>query len=680
MRLILLTFTLLFGHILLANDTTPGGATATSPGALTENEGSVDTGMQVDGLNELVEHELVKPTYESCMEKMATKGENNSSWAYDSLGDCIWKELPQDTREALAEHIEENDAKEKRDKYSGKGLSNISADFFLGDDQSQTKAEMEKLQEFMAEKLDKGMYGENNDKIVGHSHYYSLYKTAIGKNAIQTMSAYCMGTDFELANDHSRFLYIEANLTDNQKKWQSALAQTKQTQGKDGSTKTTPKAVALWRSCLTHIASVCEDSHPALIEKDGQKVFISTATRSTYQKTNNDDDGKRQEAANGDGYCGQLSSSNLPGQSISAQTLCKNKFEAAHPHACTVVNSLKDAKNAIAAIKKITARFRAHSCEGADPNDTSGDDSDCVSTGGRIEQDSQNADGSAVAQKDRYISEGDQSVSRLATFSSEEIVSESGLKEQFEQADKDFKEKCYDGNRIIDEDACKKYISTDRNKREAEIAEFLLKRRALEERMAADFDGKDGEKAIKKALVEAGYTDDGTSLNEEGENLFKLKTNSGENFAKDQLKRKLAAETDALHQALLKRMNASTSAKDGALDASNSQDQEALAKIGEALADKTSRMKQLIRFNNIVSGFLEVDGGSSNLFPLQKEMGTFASAEGDEANTLDSIKTVLDDHGPDGFGDADSSTPDNVDLDDEQIDKNFLRLNRGSED
>ena len=76
------------------------------------------------------------------------------------------------------------------------------------------------------------------------------------------------------------------------------------------------------------------------------------------------------------------------------------------------------------------------------------------------------------------------------------------------------------------------------------------------------------------------------------------------------------------YQQLIDKMNARTVKKDGEVQKTG--DQQTLDKINKELTSNVKRMKQLIRFNNIMSGFFEVKKGAekNNLVPLNIELAT----------------------------------------------------------
>lgn len=601
-------------------------------------------------LNRMLEHERVQPAKTACDGKKDDGATTYGNEAYQSYGECIWGHLSAEDQSLLSEAIKSEQAKERDEaiRASG-GTPNDYDSVDLGVNDMKLTPEMEKMQDFMSEKISKSLYGEGDkEKVAGHGNFYKLYKSSLGKNLIQSITTYCMGTNFDVANSGKRFLYEEDNLENNYKSWENALKTS------TGDNNESVQAVGLWNLCLAHIQFICLDARPPKLKRGGgiekpdfvrsSSNEISYITQADIDRDPNDDitqDKLGQTKDNnvtGDTYCLKDNADQITDSSQKHVSSCQSKYMGAQPQACVVYRAMKDTKYAMQTIDKITDRFNE------------------IAAGG--------ASGTLQSDAEIYRSEGEDSINAMTTFNSNELVEESGLAEDYNKTKEEFYSKCFNeqSNTIINSDECSKYLDTNRNEKENEIAEFLIRKRAMEKKLESDFE--DPEK-LKSAIKELGYTDD---------KVEELMGIDNGNFIKDQIRKRMAAETDALHKALVSKMNATTSVEDGAITADN--DQSTLEKIGKTLSSKTDRMKQLIRFNNIVSGFLEVENSESgerskNLLGLQEELGII---DGSGDAELERISRTVSDTGVREGGSSDS---DNATLGADTIDSELIYIQGG---
>lgn len=601
-------------------------------------------------LSRMLEHERVQPAKTACDGKKDDGETTYGDGIYKSYGECIWGHLSAADQELLSEAIKTEQAKEA-DANRENTNEYDSLDLGFKRDEVELTPEMQKMQSFMAEKMKKALYGEGDkEKVAGHGNFYKMYKSSLGKNLIQSISAYCMGTDFDLAKDGRRYLYEKDKLTENYEKWENALKET------EGNNKTV-QAVTLWNLCLSHIQFVCLDAKPPKISSAGgieKPDFVRSAANEISYITQADIDRDPNDDITQD-KLGQTKSDDSAGDSYCQKddedekvTNCtRTKFKDARSHACIVYRSMKDTKYALQTIDKITNRLSEVAGGGA------GGVIAAAGVAGKEENDAE-----------LYVSSGENSINAMTTYNSNELIEESGLAGDYNKAKEEFYSKCFneESRTIINSDECNQYLDTNRSEKENEIAEFLLRKRAMEKKLESDF--QDPEK-LKKAIRELGYSD---------EKVAELMEIQDGEFIKKQLRKRMAAETDALHKALVDKMNATTSTEDGSI--SQDKDQDTLAKIGESLSSKTDRMKQLIRFNNIVSGFLEVENSESgerskNLLGLQQELGVI---DGSGDAELERISRSVSETGIREGGSTDS---DNATLGADTIDNELIYIQGG---
>ena len=628
-----LIFLSLSATSVVAEDVSPGGAQAV------RTDADVDVQNPTGGMAELMDHPIVQEAVKACdnLKGNNTQADSNSNpyEPYGDLGDCIWGNLSAENRQQINEYLEQKEQERGTNaKFEGKG-------FGVGG--VKVTDEMLKMQEIMAKKIKEGTYGTGEKKnIVAHGNYYTMAEQALGKNLVQAVSYYCMNTDTSLIfpppndstirppNDSTirppMFVFddetfpddndvdnlsFDKNIPYHQQFWKKEME-------KD------PKRVAqFYQMCMTHIQDICYDNvtdtfismAKGKVDTSKYEQFRSSGSdhKFSFKFDDNDRTDKRHSGSNGNNYCKKLEQDD-GSWTEEGHDKCKNKYVKSKTIACTIARQMKETRSAMDAIKKIKDRFK----------NLAENSSSAV-----LENDAQ-----------KYESRDENSINSLTTFSSDELVNadvEGILSAKMDRFKECFNEET--GEVVGNNDKCQEFIDLNRSDKEKLIAEYVLRRRSLEVKMEEQFGT---EQEVIDAAMEQGYTQ------EEAKDLYQIE---GGKFLKEQLQKRFAAESDAIHQQLLDKMNARTVAKDG--EVTKTGDNATLEKIGKELAGNVGRMKQLIRFNNIMSGFFQVGEGTdakSNLVPLNVELATIDDNDPLKRSLKDAMPSLTDgsDEGEDG--------------------------------
>lgn len=170
------------------------------------------------------------------------------------------------------------------------------------------------------------------------------------------------------------------------------------------------------------------------------------------------------------------------------------------------------------------------------------------------------------------------------------------LKESKEASTKEI-DGCLDKNtnKIVNEAACKKFLSTNTEENAAALTEFTLRQNIQEELLVEELDK--GER-VADYLKEEGYSE------QEIQKIVQNKQSLEE--IKEQIKQKFADEKAAIIKEMASRITSKTSTEAGKI---GTQDVSKLEKIRSEISNRDKDLANLVQFNNIVSSYLNIDSG-----------------------------------------------------------------------
>jgi hypothetical protein len=197
--------------------------------------------------------------------------------------------------------------------------------------------------------------------------------------------------------------------------------------------------------------------------------------------------------------------------------------------------------------------------------------------------------------------------------------------------------------KVNDTEQCKKYFASKDSglDQKSKLAEYDLRRRTI----ASALDNATDEQ-LKELLIEEGYTEEqaGQAI---ADDLDKIK---------EQIKTKYDRERDALVKSIHDEINNNTAANGDTVN--DGADAEKLKLKAKEMEYKAERFKQLIHFNNIVTGFIDITDKNkksvNNTGAMEAELEDSAFA--DQDNFKD-IQDTLSNVGPKNGASGDEDTP-----------------------
>lgn len=182
-------------------------------------------------------------------------------------------------------------------------------------------------------------------------------------------------------------------------------------------------------------------------------------------------------------------------------------------------------------------------------------------------------------------------------------------------------EECYDKqNQVKGLDKCKKFLSTSVKENEAAIAEFGIRQEIQGEQLKEKLTDA---AAVTAYLKEEGFEDDKIKAMTDAGNLEKTKQEILDRFK---------AEKEAFIAHMRQKVEDKTSSKEGDI---SQDDSSKMDKIKASFANRTTDLGNLIKFNNVVSSYLEVGDAKDKNAKLERNTASlFAEVQnmkGDEA-------------------------------------------------
>jgi hypothetical protein len=201
---------------------------------------------------------------------------------------------------------------------------------------------------------------------------------------------------------------------------------------------------------------------------------------------------------------------------------------------------------------------------------------------------------------------------------------EDNLKKVTAENIKEFEE-CQDKKNL---EICKKFINTNTDQNNAAIAEFGLRQNAKEEELREVLNSKD---KVVQYLKEEGYKQDEIdAMLKDPKGLGDIKTKITDRFNK---------EKEAIIAEMAKRITSKTSKTDGKIDFVN--DKSTLDKIKIEISNRPKELSELIRFNNIVSSYLEIEDSGTKV-KSRNTASLFSETAALSKEDQEKMKTKLD--------------------------------------
>lgn len=176
---------------------------------------------------------------------------------------------------------------------------------------------------------------------------------------------------------------------------------------------------------------------------------------------------------------------------------------------------------------------------------------------------------------------------------------------------------CYDDvkKEIVNIDACKKYLSTNKDANIAALVDMGMRKIAQEETLKEELNSSDDR--VRDYLVEEGYSkDDAKEMTKNPTSVTDVK--------KDIIAR-YAAQKAAIIKEMASKIENKTTTNEGKID--KVADKSKLIVIGDELNKRSEDLQNLVKFNNIVSSYLKVEDPNKKDAPSRNTASLFAEVK-----------------------------------------------------
>lgn len=493
------------------------------------------------------------------------------------LMDCMWMNVQQD--ENLKQQVLDTMAKDT----SGKERNIASVQYERSVNIKEgTNPGLLALQDYYSKRLEEALYGgavdKNSDTLIKTKRtadqkvFFQLYKSQLGKNILASLSSYCIeAAPVRISGPAGTFSIpmIYEDKGERETKRKQNLKSLNQTATNPQSGESTLRASSNWNSCITNIQYVCHQ--PTHILKQDGDTILKTAFMDNTENLLESCISEREDL--------------FKEKEDKAEKRCLSDIDYSKKRACVVTQYLTEAKRNLGVLDKTMELYSKIG--------NSGNGSDGV----KFYKDASNK----------------KSIDELTSITSQEAVDSGYASAKNEELEK-FKECLNDDNTVNNEEACKAYLSEEKDKYYATLAEFKLKQEATFERLK-NIDPSD-KKQIEEILIQDGYNE------EEAKELANY------NDIKMQIEQKYKNKKDALLADFADRIDDMTVSGDKLNTDQSSEDIAKLMKIREGLKNDTQKFAELVHFNNIVSSYLQIEdsegNSSKNTAALSRELASNA--------------------------------------------------------
>ncbi len=533
------------------------------------------------------ENNEVSRAYENCREE-------------EEAMDCVWGRLNESTRSDIQEalrQIEKKGGENQEQSYRGVDLTNnlaLEIDRELPNGEQIRDAEIEVIGQFFGERLREALFGQGKDSdkrihVVDHSQFYELYKTQISKNVIEIISSFCieaipLNLDYDKAGGYTTFYRPES--PEKRAEIRAKYIQLMQVPSGNQSN----MAYDLWGLCARNIQPICEgrlirsqnelddDQVETLKRSLGDHFYIGHNTeedKQTLLLTT-----RAQPLSTGEllgnitpesAFNGILTSSNINLSNSNDEYRVNTRNMA-----CAVASHLDASKRNIAGVNSIQARFRDFQKENCTTPS-------CGSL--RAVADWGNSD-VFVADQNKGTD-----FNSLTTMTSKDTVSEKYV-ENVEKR-RELMNECLENR---DRQACAHFLRPGQKDLNKEIDELELRSIAMGEKIK-EIDEDEAE--LRKYLEEEGFSD-----------------NDIERFLSDpeKIQERITARYESMRQSLIEnlRLEAQTRTRSDDIDFNNSEQMSSLETIQRELEHKVNQTRDIVHFNNIISGYLTLTNRESS--------------------------------------------------------------------
>lgn len=516
----------------------------------------------------------------------------------DDISGCLWREVEKPENEE-AKKLVENHLKINK---GGEKINNFDSLSVYKKDRERNLV-LKKMEDFYSQKLKKSLHGietkdgkeSSSNKTVTHDVYYDLAKSQLSKSIIFAVSSYCIEADkknsFRLINDKSYRQKIKKRNLQNLSESSGANAQGEKT----------ITAYSDWATCLSVLPQIC--FRPKELAKEYLESIQDDASKDIFFVNDNPDDATPTPW--------EPTTRNSVTLTLDTENKLSHR-EYSRMRACEVVNYMEKAKLDIRSLSGIKTRFEEINKE--------------QGAGSSFNLQVKDKAGKESALKIYDQKEKGNGIDDILITTSKDFskAHEEGVEEEL----KEF-EKCgtiddasgVESFKGVDEKACERYLNRSKKELQSSIAGDHIKSKVHE------FHTKEATKD-KKGLViilkDQGYTED------EANKMLEL----SEDKIREQINHRYKMKNEAIINSLKVKGQriAKEDDKEVSFESSDTvedEDVDKLLAIQKKLKKSTENFTQLVHFNNIVSGYLEITNTASkkkfkNINSIKKEMDGLA--------------------------------------------------------
>ncbi len=456
------------------------------------------------------------------------------------------------------------------------------------------------LKSYLYNRLQEALYGDistqgkKQTKSVDHKVFLDLYKSQVSKNIITSLTSYCIEADpdnyFLIYNDESNRTACINKTPDCTKTPQPecrACTRYKNKQSLKTATNNnkTLTGASQWQECITNIQYICY--RRAITTSDALDGF-DYSSNNAVTIWEEDQSGTSQKTAT---------------KSISPPL----DIEYSQNRACEVTYYLKTLRQNLLRLSEIEEKF----------NDNNNKKTRSIASNVNI--------------YDR--SEEGKTIDDLTSITSKEFVEKSNYEKGVQDLEA-LAKRCKEEN---DEAACRKFLiaKDERQNLDEASAEFSARSAVMKEKITSM-----KEEEIRDYLKDEGRDDD-----EIDQIITKAKADGSnwENNLANQIAGKYEKERLAVINRISNQIENKTAANDDFTYSPDNKDE--IDRIESELASRASDYKELIHFNNIVSGYLTISDGqgdsSRNTASLKREIDDSAFAEDTSSEYFDDLKEAI---------------------------------------
>ncbi|HAZ14749.1 MAG TPA: hypothetical protein DCY86_18310 [Bdellovibrionales bacterium] len=542
-------------------------------------------------IKRLLEHPQVRAAYDQCRQQQTGCGSGSGSSAgqimgrncQDELAQCAWGKLPQTTQGQIIEAL--NSLEGNSGDRAGSEFEKLD----LGTVKSQSDRAFIPMREFFKKQLEDALYSDvrgASNNIVDQKVFIQIYETRVSKNLVEAITSFCIDIHPDVRKRTPRVYELgvgsgSGSTLEINRKAQSDLLGS----GSD--------AGEAWKACASDIRNIC-----------------------TYLDTSGSSCPSQQVLANfggsGSGSSSSPAANTLTQGTGSTQATACAKDESTQIAACKVEAAMKTARAALIMADELKTAFGSAFQGGSAYQGLANSK---VYTGGGVS--------------------GEKSIDEISTLTSKNVETAYGAGAAAEAAK--IAQACGAPSQIpgsgsgatspvggssaaaFNASVCQRYVMTQEMalKAEADLSEYSLRSRAMQERMKTKLSNDPNGAELTKYLKETGMSES------------EIQGIKGDAAKKDKAVASILGSYEAQRLKIIQDMQEriqKNSATTATLDQSSAST--AAANIQQELSSEPERYKRVTHYSNLITVFLQKGGAGSITFirsaAAERELGNSA--------------------------------------------------------